>query len=77
MTRTSPPAEVQIQPLPLQSKLGARLGHRGVQLHEGTPHALDLRISQAAGLHPAQGLPLDQLAEQFHDGQDQPRKATV
>jgi hypothetical protein len=49
----------------------AQLGHPLVQGEQGGPDLLDLLLAQVALVHPAQRLPLHQLAEQLDHGEHQ------
>jgi hypothetical protein len=55
--------------------LALQLLHPLLELHEGLPEPLDLLVRERSGLHPPERLPLHQLPQQLHEGEDQLREA--
>jgi hypothetical protein len=64
-------AEIEVQILGLELKLGAQLLHALVEFHERCPEAFDLLSGQPAGVDAPQRLALHQLAQQLDDREHQ------
>src|SRR5690349_15666183 len=70
-------AQIQVQIALFEPEMLDQLLHAAIELHERVAEALDLLVGERAALHPAERLPLHQLAQQLDEREHELREALL